>query len=71
MSLLLTLIAFKFGFHFAPGLGGKADPFRAGRITYKGLDYYVSEEVQRLTKGRQTPVSLSPYGVPDFELARL
>lgn len=53
------------------GLGGKADPFRAGRVTYKGLDYFVSEEVQRLTKGRQTPVSLSPYGVPDFELARL
>lgn len=53
------------------GLGGKADAFRAGRVTYKGLDYYVSEEVQRLTKGQQTPVSLSPYGVPDFELARL
>lgn len=53
------------------GLGGKADPFRAGRVTYKGLDYFVSEEVQRLTQGRQTPVSLSPYGVPDFELARL
>lgn len=25
VSLLLTLIAFKIGFHFAPGLGGKAD----------------------------------------------
>lgn len=53
------------------GLSGRADPFRKGRVTYKGLDYYVSEEVHRLTKGRQTPVSLSPFGVPDFELARL
>lgn len=53
------------------GLSGKADPLRIGRVTYKGLDYYVSESVQRLTKGLQTPVSLSPIGVPDFELARL
>ncbi|WP_425261151.1 caspase family protein [Rubrivivax sp. RP6-9] len=53
------------------GLRGKADVLRAGRVTYKGLDYYVSEQVQRLTQGRQTPVSLSPFGVPDFELARL
>ena len=60
-----------FTYALLDGLGGKADPLRAGRVTYKGLDYYVSEVVQRLTKGRQTPVSLSPYGVPDFELARL
>ena len=53
------------------GLRGKADVLQAGRVTYKGLDYYVSEQVQRLTQGRQTPVSLSPFGVPDFELARL
>ncbi len=53
------------------GLEGKADPLRLGRVTYKGLDYFVSEEVRRLTSGRQTPVSLSPMGVPDFELARL
>ncbi len=53
------------------GLGGKADPLRIGRVTYKGLDYYVSESVRRLTKGEQTPVSLAPIGVPDFELARL
>jgi WD40 repeat protein len=51
------------------GLSGKADLLRSGRITYKGLDYFVSEEVKRLTKGRQTPVSLSPWGVPDFPLA--
>jgi WD40 repeat protein len=53
------------------GLSGKADLLRSGRITYKGLDYFVSEEVKRLTKGRQTPVSLSPWGVPDFQLAAI
>src|SRR5882672_8941489 len=53
------------------GLSGKADLLKSGRITYKGLDYFVSEEVRRLTKGRQTPVSLSPWGVPDFALAAI
>jgi WD40 repeat protein len=53
------------------GLNGRADLLRSGRITYKGLDYFVSEEVKRLTQGRQTPVSLSPWGVPDFTLASI
>lgn len=53
------------------GLRGSADLLKSGRITYKGLDYFVSEEVKRLTKGRQTPVSLSPWGVPDFALAAM
>jgi WD40 repeat protein len=51
------------------GLAGRADLLRSGQITYKGLDYFVSEEVKRLTNGMQTPVSLSPWGVPDFALA--
>ncbi len=38
------------------GIPGKADLDRSGRITFKGLDYYVSEEVTRLTQGRQTLV---------------
>lgn len=53
------------------GLSGKADLNRSGRITYKGLDFYVSEEVRKLTNGRQTPVTISPIGVPDFAIARL
>jgi WD40 repeat protein len=53
------------------GLAGRADLLRSGRITYKGLDYFVSEEVRRLTDGRQTPVSLSPWGVPDFAIAAM
>ena len=53
------------------GLGGKADFMRAGRVTYAGLNLYVSEEVTRLTSGRQRPVFISPRGVPDFAVARL
>jgi WD40 repeat protein len=53
------------------GLKGKADLLHSGRVTFKGLDYFVSEEVKRLTKGRQTPVSLAPWGVPDFALAAI
>ena len=53
------------------GLGGKADFMRAGRVTYAGLNLYVSEEVTRLTAGRQRPVFISPRGIPDFAVARL
>jgi WD40 repeat protein len=51
------------------GLGGKADLTRKGQVTFKALDYFVSEEVRRLTSGRQTPVTIIPVGVPDFALA--
>jgi hypothetical protein len=53
------------------GLSGQADLTRTGRVTFKGLDFYVSEEVRKLTEGRQTPVTISPTGVPDFTIARL
>jgi uncharacterized caspase-like protein len=53
------------------GLAGHADLTRSGRITFKGLDYYVSEEVRKLTDGRQTPVTIVPTGIPDFALARV
>ena len=53
------------------GIGGKADFMRAGRVTYAGLNLFVSEEVTRLTSGRQRPVFISPRGVPDFAVARL
>lgn len=51
------------------GLGGKADLTRKGQVTFKALDYFVSEEVRRLTSGRQTPVTIIPIGIPDFVLA--
>jgi uncharacterized caspase-like protein len=53
------------------GLSGKADMSQTGRITFKALDYYISEEVNRMTEGRQTPVTISPLGVPDFAIARV
>jgi hypothetical protein len=53
------------------GLGGKADFTHAGRVTYAALNLFVSEEVTRLTEGRQRPVFISPRGIPDFALARL
>ena len=53
------------------GLSGKADLTKTGRVTFKGLDFFVSEEVKRLTGGRQTPVTITPIGVPDFTLARI
>ena len=52
------------------GLSGKADLQRSGRVTFKALDLYVSDAVSRLTEGRQTPVTISPIGVPDFTVAR-
>ena len=51
------------------GLAGGADFYNSGRITFKGLDLYVSNAVRKLTKGRQTPVTITPIGVPDFVLA--
>jgi WD40 repeat protein len=51
------------------GLAGKADLTRRGQVTFKALDFFVSEEVRRLTNGRQTPVTIIPVGVPDFPVA--
>jgi WD40 repeat protein len=51
------------------GLGGRANLNKDGRITYKMLDFYVSERVKELTGGRQTPVTQGPGGVPDFPIA--
>ena len=53
------------------GLAGKADFMHAGRITFSALNLFVSEEVRRITDGRQRPVFISPRGIPDFPLARL
>jgi WD40 repeat protein len=51
------------------GLSGKADFQKSGRITVKGLDYYIDERVKELTSGRQSPVSIAPGGIPDFPIA--
>ena len=51
------------------GLNGKADYQKTGKITHKGLDYYVAERVKQLTNGQQSPVSIAPQGVADFPIA--
>jgi uncharacterized caspase-like protein len=51
------------------GLDGKADLQKSGRITLKGLDYYIDEQVKELTGGRQSPVGIAPSGVQDFPIA--
>jgi len=54
------------------GLNGGADLMGRGRVTFQGLGYYVSAEVEKLTGGRQTPVVIAPPpGLPDFTLALL
>jgi hypothetical protein len=53
------------------GLQGAADFKKRGRITYKGLDAYVSDRVDELTRGEQTPVTPVLQGVPDFVIALL
>ena len=51
------------------GLSGRADLKKRGRITHKMLDFYVSDRVEELTQGKQTPVNTSPLGVPDYTIA--
>ena len=51
------------------GINGAADYQKTGRITHKMLDLWVSERVKDLTKGKQSPVTQAPGGVPDFPVA--
>lgn len=50
------------------GAEGGADFRGTGKITQKALDYYISDEVFKLTKGAQTPLTIIPFGTPDFPL---
>jgi Caspase domain len=51
------------------GLQGQADYRKSGRVTHKMLDLYITERVKELTKGKQSPVTQAPGGVPDFPVA--
>ncbi len=51
------------------GLNGKAEINNSGKVTLKGLDYYVAERVKELTHGQQSPVSIAPGGITDFPIA--
>lgn len=50
------------------GAQGDADPKKTGMVTQKALDSYLSDEVSKLTRGEQTPMTIIPFGVPDFTI---
>ena len=50
------------------GLSGKADLLNKGKISIKLLDYYVSERVKELTKGKQAPTTIIPESIQDFPI---
>lgn len=52
------------------GLDGAADYRNQGVITHRGLDYFLGYEVDQLTGGKQTPVTMVPTGVADFPIAK-
>lgn len=54
------------------GLGEewRADPFKLGHVTYKGLDAWISARIPVLTQKKQTPRLMAPPGgVDDFPFA--
>ncbi len=53
------------------GLSGKADYSRNGAISINELNLYLSERVKELTKGQQTPTTVIPETMPDFEFVAL
>ncbi len=52
-------------------LRGEADPEGTGHLTVSLMDYYVNRRVRELTFDRQTPTSVKPAAVTDFEIARV
>jgi hypothetical protein len=51
------------------GILGKADLFNNKSISYKTLDAYIAQRVNELTKGRQSPTTIIPQSMPDFQIA--
>jgi uncharacterized caspase-like protein len=51
------------------GLAGGAAYTGDGRITINMLDLFLSEEVKKLTGGRQTPTTTKPETISDFPIA--
>ena len=51
------------------GLLGNADLFNTKSISFKTLDAYISQRVNALTNGRQSPTTIIPHSIPDFQIA--
>ncbi len=46
----------------------KADYDRDGAVTIKEIDLYVTNNVKKLTKGKQKPTTIVPDSIPDFAI---
>jgi hypothetical protein len=53
------------------GILGKADLFNNKNISYKTLDAYIAQRVKDLTNGRQSPTTIIPQSMPDFQIAMM
>jgi len=53
------------------GLKGDADSDGTGFVTISMLDYYVSKRVKDLTQEQQTPTTVKPGSLPDFDIAKV
>ena len=53
------------------GILGKADLFNTKSISYKSLDAYIAQRVKDLTNGRQSPTTIIPQSMPDFQIAMM
>lgn len=53
------------------GFSGKADFFQQGHVTVYRLFSYISERVQALSNGKQTPTITIPNSIPDFIILRI
>ena len=51
------------------GLDGAADYTQDGKITVNKLDLYLSERVKSLTGNKQTPMTIKPHTIRDFQIA--
>jgi len=51
------------------GILGKADLFNNKSISFKTLDAYITQRVKVLTEGKQTPTTIIPNSIPDFQIA--
>ncbi|MEZ5598899.1 MAG: caspase family protein [Pseudomonadales bacterium] len=60
-----------FSLALVEGLSGKADYTRDGAISVSELETWLSDRVQSLTGGAQTPTSAKPFTVPNFVISRI
>jgi len=51
------------------GLSGAADYRKKGAVSVKALDLYIAERVKELTDGAQSPTTIIPHSISDFDIA--